>query len=250
MAFFTEIHETCTGSIISILLIVKVHETCTGSIISFFLFFLFFPRTSGQEALYSQKEIEIIEFIEPVQVSCTLTLAGFRISEPVQASSFFHKNTANYSAFIEKVGPGGGWYHIYIYICILIDIYTSTKPTDRSPSEPLQFSQAPPLLATCPARHFLAPGAQEGHAPHSCREGLRQAVQVHPLRPRELLLAPFRLRKGVRKRKMSIHEAGHWIVDDRCRSYDSTCLHIRMRYHIRYTMIYINRSNYRYILKL
>ena len=50
-----------------------------------------------------------IEIIEPVQVSCTLTLAGFRISEPVQASSIFHKNTANYSAFIEKVP--------YIYIC-------------------------------------------------------------------------------------------------------------------------------------
>ena len=31
-----EMHETCTGSIISILLAVKVHETCTGSIISIF----------------------------------------------------------------------------------------------------------------------------------------------------------------------------------------------------------------------
>ena len=50
-----------------------------------------------------------------MQVSYTLTLAGFRISEPVQASSIFHKNTANYSAFIEKVGPGGGG-TIYIYI--------------------------------------------------------------------------------------------------------------------------------------
>ena len=35
-----EMHETCTGSIISILLGVKVHETCTGSIISFFQFLL------------------------------------------------------------------------------------------------------------------------------------------------------------------------------------------------------------------
>ena len=34
-----EMHETCTGSIISILLSVKVHETCTGSIISIFQFF-------------------------------------------------------------------------------------------------------------------------------------------------------------------------------------------------------------------
>ena len=39
MAFCTEIHETCTGSIISILLSANVHETCTGSIISFFSFF-------------------------------------------------------------------------------------------------------------------------------------------------------------------------------------------------------------------
>ena len=51
-----EVNKTCTGSIISILSSVKVHETCTGSIISIFSFF--FPRTSGQEALYSLKEIE------------------------------------------------------------------------------------------------------------------------------------------------------------------------------------------------
>ena len=35
-----EMHETCRGSIISILLGVKVHETCTGSIISIFQFLL------------------------------------------------------------------------------------------------------------------------------------------------------------------------------------------------------------------
>ena len=50
-----KVHETCTGSIISILLSAKVHETCTGSIISIFQFF---PRTSGQEALYSKKELK------------------------------------------------------------------------------------------------------------------------------------------------------------------------------------------------
>ena len=58
-----------------------------------------------------------------MQVSCTLTLAGFRISEPVRASSIFHKNTANYSAFIEKVGPGGGG-----TICI----YNDNKSSDNS----------------------------------------------------------------------------------------------------------------------
>ena len=77
-----------------------------------------------------------IEIIEPVQVSCTLTLAGFRISEPVQASSIFHKNTANYSAFIEKVGPGGGvvpYIYIHNIICnlVFIDCQESlgTKPS-------------------------------------------------------------------------------------------------------------------------
>ena len=83
MAFCTEIHETCTGSIISILLSAKVHETCTGSIISIFHFF---PRTSGQEALYSKRELKKIEIIEPAQVSCTLTLRRIEIIEPVQVS--------------------------------------------------------------------------------------------------------------------------------------------------------------------
>ena len=55
-----EVDKTCTGSIISILSSVKVHETCTGSIISFFHFF---PRTSGQEALYSLKEIEKLKLL-------------------------------------------------------------------------------------------------------------------------------------------------------------------------------------------
>ena len=35
-----KVHETCTGSIVSILLSAKVHETCTGSIISIFQFFV------------------------------------------------------------------------------------------------------------------------------------------------------------------------------------------------------------------
>ena len=60
MAFCTKIHETCTGSIISILLSAKVHETCTGSIISFFHFF---PRTSGQEALYSKIELKKMKLL-------------------------------------------------------------------------------------------------------------------------------------------------------------------------------------------
>ena len=59
MAFCTEIHETCTGSIISILLSANVHETCTGSIISIFNFFLGLLV----RALYSKKELKKLKLL-------------------------------------------------------------------------------------------------------------------------------------------------------------------------------------------
>ena len=79
-----------------------MYETCTGSKISFFQFF---PRTSGQEALYSKKELKKIEFIEPVQVSCTLTLRRIEIIEPVQVSCISPLRNLNTSKYLLTRSP-------------------------------------------------------------------------------------------------------------------------------------------------